>query len=180
MEKILIIQNSNANEEDLLVINGKVTLYNHSTQLEEIVNKMNQTSKMFDYSKYISKIVHNTSYYLSIYLRGNNGLVLQSNFLDLDERGRRIAYSFYHSLKILIYNQCLKNIFKRNYYQTLITECEFVVDDFIEYCKIAKKSPKKEDIIALRYSLLIFSFHKSILTILLAIIIFIVFLLVVL
>lgn len=162
MNKLLTFQNPITSESDVLVINGEVSLYNQSRYQIEVGQKINQTNNMFDYGKIIKITRTNTSPSLHIYIRWDKGLVFQSNFLDVDEDRRRIAFSFYHSLFALNEKYDIKNIFQKQYLNTFIEE---VVNDLLHYCKIADKTPQKEDIDALRcvllwYYRILFPFEK--------------------
>jgi len=137
MDKILTFQGTNTGERNTWVLDDALTGYDGSTYHREILGKLSKTDKMWDCAKVLSHFVSGTSQSLHIYMNKDGELILISNFEDLDEIGRRIAYQFYHAPA----NQ------------------ETICNDFRKYCSIAKKTPIEADIKCLQYALHLYNYR---------------------
>lgn len=170
MDKFLIFQNSFPTEFDTVVIDDKVMSYNQSEYQTEIGKIIIHTNKMFDYGKLIRKFLCNVTRFMHIYIRREQGVVVQSNFLDKDNKGRLITYTFFHSLSIIDKDNRMKNIANANYLKILLTDCDIIVSNFLEYCKIVAKTPSEYDLKAMKYALWIYAFQKIVMLVFITII----------
>lgn len=92
MKTILSHQSPIINGPDVIIIDGEKNEYTHSPLQEEAASHLHPTSEM--------KVIHlirafGTSNALRLYIDKKSNILISSNFLTKDQKGRKITYLFY-------------------------------------------------------------------------------------
>lgn len=141
MNTILAFQNAVLNEKDVLIIDGVKSEYIHSAEQEEAISHLSRTARM---SEVLLLRTPGSSEALSIYIDNDSNVLISSNFINLDQIGRRMTYSFY----------CKH-----------IRSTSWLISRFRDYCRIAGMEPNESDILTIERSLNVHSKRKIIITV---------------
>lgn len=141
MNTILAFQNAVLNERDILVIDGIMSEYVHSAEQEEAIRHLNKSDRM---SEVLLLRVSGSSTSLSIYEDDERNVLIKSNFVNHDQKGRRMTYSFYCSH---------------------IRSISWFISRFRDYCRIAGMEPNESDILTIERSLYVHAKRKIIITV---------------
>lgn len=131
MKTILFHQSLTQKGKDILVINGDKQELNGSNK--ETLSFF-RTDDMQDFSRFCTLFSDNPN--VGLYIGKKGEVLLTSNFLTKDERGRYVTFSYY----------CDK-----------INDQTLVIDRFCEYCKIAEMQFKKQDVEILKKMLFVYN-----------------------
>lgn len=138
MNTILAFQNAALNERDILVIDGIKSEYVHSEEQEEAIKHLSRTEKM---SEVLLLRASGSSEALTIFIDNENNVLINSNFISLDQIGRRMTFSFY----------CEH-----------IRSSSWLISRFRDYCRIAGMKPNESDILTIERSLNVHAQRKII------------------